>query len=163
MKKLIIFDLDGVLIDTKDTHYMALNKALEEAGSSYVITESEHISTYDGLSTKEKLTMLSERKQLPLSLHKKIWDRKQQITNSQLEKIEPSEKLIEIFKHLESEGYLIACCSNSIRKTVYQILFQLGIVKYFNTKQSYGLSIDPRYINCETENPNLFVCAVRFF
>ena len=72
MKKLIIFDLDGVLIDTKDTHYMALNKALEEAGSSYVITESEHISTYDGLSTKEKLTMLSERKQLPLSLHKKI-------------------------------------------------------------------------------------------
>ena len=144
MKKLIIFDLDGVLIDTKDTHYIALNKALEEAGNSYVIRESEHISTYDGLSTKEKLTMLSERKQLPLSLHKKIWDRKQQITNSQLEKIEPSEKLIEIFKHLESEGYLIACCSNSIRKTVYQILFQLGIVKYFDYLVSNGDVKNPK-------------------
>ncbi len=50
MKKLIIFDLDGVLIDTKDTHYIALNKALKEAGKEYVISESDHVSTYDGLS-----------------------------------------------------------------------------------------------------------------
>ena len=32
MKKLIIFDLDGVLIDTKNTHYIALNEALKEVG-----------------------------------------------------------------------------------------------------------------------------------
>ena len=97
MKKLIIFDLDGVLIDTKDTHYIALNMALEEAGQSYVITESEHISTYDGLSTKEKLKMLSEGKNLPASEHKRIWTRKQQITNNELDKIVEDEKLIQIF------------------------------------------------------------------
>ena len=78
MKKLIIFDLDGVLIDTKDTHYIALNKALEEAGQSYVITESEHISTYDGLSTSEKLSILSKERSLPISKHESIWNKKQE-------------------------------------------------------------------------------------
>ena len=29
MIKLIIFDLDGVLVDTKPLHYFALNKALK--------------------------------------------------------------------------------------------------------------------------------------
>jgi len=132
LKKLIIFDLDGVLIDTKDTHYEALNKALREEGESYVITESEHISTYDGLSTNEKLKMLSKGKNLPASKHERIWTRKQQITNKELEKIEENEKLIQIFKHLEEENFLIACCSNAIRKTVYKILSKLNIISYFD-------------------------------
>ena len=62
MKKLIIFDLDGVLIDTKDIHYQALNEALEHVGPEYVISQSEHISLYDGLSTNEKLCILSDKK-----------------------------------------------------------------------------------------------------
>ena len=33
--KLVVFDLDGVLIDSKQTHYEALNRAL---GSEYSIT-----------------------------------------------------------------------------------------------------------------------------
>ena len=32
-----------------------------------------------------------------------------------------------------------------------------------NCKQSYGFSRDTGYINCETENPNLFVRPVRSF
>ena len=76
VRKLIIFDLDGVLIDTKDTHYVALNKALTEAGRSYIITESEHVSSYDGLSTKEKLKMLSETKKSPRLRARKNLDAK---------------------------------------------------------------------------------------
>ena len=124
MKKLIIFDLDGVLIDTKDIHYQALNEALERVGSEYVISHSEHISLYDGLSTNEKLYMLSNKKLLPHSRHEQIWTEKQKITKSKLDNVQQSSKLIDIFKYLESKGYLIACCSNSIRKTVYQILSQ---------------------------------------
>ena len=138
MKKLIIFDLDGVLIDTKDTHYRALNRALSEAGERYVITESEHISTYDGLTTSEKLKILSERKSLPIAEYEKIWTRKQQITNEELDKIEENQKLIQIFKHLKEKDLLIACCSNSIRKTVYKILAQLNIISYFDYLVSNG-------------------------
>ena len=52
MIKLILFDLDGVLIDTKNIHFIALNKAL---GGEFAITEEEHLSHYDGLKTTQKL------------------------------------------------------------------------------------------------------------
>ena len=50
--KLIIFDLDGVLVEAKKIHYEALNKAL---GSNYCINWDEHLSTYDGLKTSQKI------------------------------------------------------------------------------------------------------------
>ena len=53
--KAIIFDLDGVLVDAKLIHYTALNMALEELDSSYVIPWNEHLSIYDGLKTNQKL------------------------------------------------------------------------------------------------------------
>lgn len=58
MIKLVLFDLDGVLIDAKKIHYVALNEALGE----FAISEEEHTSTYDGLKTTQKLAMLTERK-----------------------------------------------------------------------------------------------------
>ena len=57
MIKLIIFDLDGVLVDARELHYNALNKSLGSIGEKYVIQRDEHLSTYDGLSTAKKLKM----------------------------------------------------------------------------------------------------------
>ena len=50
MIKLIIFDLDGVLYDSKKFHFDALNKALERIDKKYVITYKDHIATFDGLN-----------------------------------------------------------------------------------------------------------------
>ena len=57
MIKTIIFDLDGVLIESKEIHYKALNAALP---FDYRIGYEEHLSTYDGLPTKEKLKLVSK-------------------------------------------------------------------------------------------------------
>ena len=57
--KLVIFDLDGVLVEAKNIHYEALNEAL---GDKYAISWNEHLSTYDGLKTVQKLDMLTEQK-----------------------------------------------------------------------------------------------------
>ena len=71
--KLVIFDLDGVLVEAKNIHYDALNDALGE----YAISWAEHLSTYDGLKTNQKLEMLTEQKGLPVELHSEIWEKKQ--------------------------------------------------------------------------------------
>ena len=47
--KLIIFDLDGVLVNTKILHYECLNKALELIDPKYIISYNEHLRLYDGL------------------------------------------------------------------------------------------------------------------
>jgi beta-phosphoglucomutase len=72
MIKLIIFDLDGVLVEAKNIHYDSLNKALGD----YAISWNEHLSTYDGLKTSQKLNMLTKAKGLPVEQHQRIWEDK---------------------------------------------------------------------------------------
>ncbi len=129
MIKLIIFDLDGVLVEAKTIHYEALNKAL---GEEYKIEWNEHLSIYDGLKTNQKLEMLSKDKGLPVESHKHIWDDKQLYTLQALRALEPNRDLISVIQRLANEGYQLAVCSNSIRKTVLTVLSKLGIIEFFD-------------------------------
>lgn len=132
MIKLIAFDLDGVLVDIKDVHYTSLNSALASLNEKYVISKDEHLSLYDGLKTNEKLKMLTLEKGLPENSHDYIWNLKQNMTMQMLESISVDDRLVEIFKYLKSEGYLVACCSNSIYQTINLALEKIGIVEYFD-------------------------------
>ena len=129
MIKLIIFDLDGVLVDAKKIHYIALNNAL---GDKYKIEWEEHLSIYDGLKTNQKLELLTKLKGLPVEYYKQIWDFKQKDTLNLLSNLKPSKQLINCLQSLNNDGYKIACCSNSIRKTVLTVLSKLGIIEYFD-------------------------------
>jgi beta-phosphoglucomutase-like phosphatase (HAD superfamily)/dTDP-glucose pyrophosphorylase len=126
--KLIIFDLDGVLIDAKNIHFDSLNLALGE----YAIDWDEHLSIYDGLKTSQKLEMLHDRKGLPRENFKRIWEEKQKYTLASLSKVGESDRLRECMFSLASDGYKIAVCSNSIRKTVLTVLSKLGIIEYMD-------------------------------
>jgi len=128
--ELVIFDLDGVLIDSRDLHYDSLNMALSEIGEQYVIGRTEHLSTYDGLSTTRKLEMLSERKGLPKQAHNTVWRRKQDATITLLDSLAFDQKLIDIMRELRGRGIHIAVASNSIRATVKLTLLRLGIMEY---------------------------------
>jgi HAD superfamily hydrolase (TIGR01509 family) len=129
MIKLIIFDLDGVLVEAKTIHFDALNKAL---GNKYTIEWNEHLTTYDGLKTDQKLEMLTERKGLPAELYKEIWDAKQMHTLQELRNLKFNSELVLTMNMLVNEGYKLAVCSNSIRKTVLTVLSKLGIIEYFD-------------------------------
>ena len=128
MTKLVIFDLDGVLIDSKDYHYDALNEAL---GEEYAITREEHVSTYDGLPTTAKLKLLSENKGLPTDRYEEIWRAKQENTLHIFKtKVDKDYELMGYFQQLSDEGYKIAVASNSIRNTVKIILLRLGLLEF---------------------------------
>jgi len=127
--KLVIFDLDGVLVEAKNIHFDALNDAL---GEEYAISWAEHLSTYDGLKTNQKLEMLSERKGLPTELHKDIWEGKQKLTLQKLKELKPNQTLQSVIAALVEDGYKIAVCSNSIRKTVLTVLSKLGIMEFMD-------------------------------
>ena len=129
MKKLIIFDLDGVLVEAKTIHYDALNEAL---GEDYAIDWNEHLSRYDGLKTNQKLEMLTKEKGLPVEMYKEVWNKKQQLTLQKLNNLQQSSQLIECMESLTKLGYKLAVCSNSIRRTVLTVLAKLGIIQYFD-------------------------------
>ena len=126
--KLIIFDLDGVLVEAKNIHYDAFNEALGD----YAITWTEHLSIYDGLKTNQKLEILTEKKGLPVEQYKKIWEEKQRLTLQKLKELKPNPTLQSVMDKLVKDGYKIAVCSNSIRKTVLTVLSKLGIIEFMD-------------------------------
>jgi HAD superfamily hydrolase (TIGR01509 family) len=132
MIKLIIFDLDGVLVEAKKIHYDTLNQALREINEKYVISEAEHLSIYDGLKTTQKLEMLTNHKGLTSALYDSIWNRKQHLTIEAISQLEPDFQKIELFKKLRNDGYKLAVASNSIRRSVLVMLAKIGIIEYMD-------------------------------
>jgi len=133
MIKLIAFDFDGTLANCKELHFHSLNKALSEVDEKYVITEEEHVSTYDGLSTKKKLNMLVDKKGFPKDKISFVSDLKQKYTIEMLPTyLSRDERLISTLEKLKEEGYLIYMASNAVLKTVELGLDLIGILHLFD-------------------------------
>lgn len=155
MKKIkaVLFDMDGVLIDAKDWHYEALNEALGLFGIE--ISMYDHLHTFDGLPTSVKLRMLSEQYYLPEQLHSFINLVKQQNT---IRKV--SERCHPIFQHeyalsrLHSEGYKIAVCSNSVRKTIDEMMSHAALDKYLD------LVVSNEDVKNAKPDPEMYITAI---
>jgi HAD superfamily hydrolase (TIGR01509 family) len=130
MNKLIIFDLDGVLIESRELHYEALNSALERVSPQFVITKEEHLSTYDGLNTTRKLELLNERKGLDPKYFNQIWYDKQDATFKLVKQFPKNSSLVEMFAKIKSQGIKVAVASNSVRETVKLALLSIGVLEY---------------------------------
>lgn len=143
MIKLIIFDLDGVLVDSKKLHFDALDKALSLVGEEYRISYQDHLTSYDGLSTNKKLKMLCETKDFPRDEIDNTWKAKQKITLKIIDDFIIDKRIQNIFKQLKSEGFTIACATNSIRETAKLQLIRKGFMEY----------IDFLYSNQDVNNP----------
>lgn len=130
MNKLVIFDLDGVLIDSRELHYDALNDALRKVGEQYVISREEHLSKYDGLNTTRKLKMLTEDKGLPVNFYDQVWQEKQKATFKLIYDCPANLSILTIISYLKLNGWKIAVASNSIRETVRLALDAIGILRH---------------------------------
>lgn len=129
--RLVIFDLDGVLVDSREHHYIALNRAISTIAPGFEISAKDHLQQFDGLSTKTKLAKLSNERGLDTKLHQAIWHKKQQLTFEVIDEVLQENKLIsKLFKKLKEDGLKIYVCSNSIRETIKLCLLKLNLMKY---------------------------------
>lgn len=129
--KAVIFDMDGVLIDAREWHYESLNKALNLFGSA--ISRYDHLVTFDGLPTKRKLEMLTLVAGFPKGLHSFVNDLKQQYTMEIVySNCKPVFQQQYALSKLKNEGYHLAVCSNSIRKTVEIMMEKAALIEYLD-------------------------------
>lgn len=129
--KLVIFDLDGVLVDSREHHFIALNRALAEVDECYVISKKDHLSIFDGLSTQRKLDLLTEMTGLDSKFHRQIWQKKQELTFQVIdEMLEPNLEISKLFEQLKKDKLKIYVCSNSIRETIKLILLKMDLMKH---------------------------------
>lgn len=129
--KAIIFDMDGVLIEAKEWHYEALNRALLLFG--YEISRYAHLTSYDGLPTMRKLEMLTVEQGLPRGLHRFINELKQQYTMEMVHtRCKPRFVHERALSELKADGYALAVCSNSVRETVATMMQKANLISYLD-------------------------------
>lgn len=154
--KAILFDMDGVLIDAKDWHWEAFNEALRLFGVE--ISRYDHLHTFDGLPTREKLKMLSEQNFLPKPLHEFINHLKQRNTLRQI-----NEKCHPLFMHqyalsrFKAEGYKIAVCSNSVKDSIINMMERAALLEYLD------LVISNEDVVKAKPDPEMYETAIRRF
>lgn len=156
--KAILFDMDGVLIEAKDWHYEALNKALRLFGME--ISRAEHLVTFDGLPTKDKLKILSLDRGLPVGLHEFINELKQQYTMDLVHSLcKPRFHHEYALSKLKENGYKMAVCSNSIRNTI-EVMMQKASLDiyldfYISNEDVQNGKPDPEMYNKAIKKMNL--------
>lgn len=131
----VVFDMDGVLVDAREWHYEALNRALGHFG--YGISRFDHLVTYDGLPTRQKLEMLSRERNLPRDLHGFLNDLKQVYTMELVHaRCKPTFQHEFALSRLHAEGYGLAVASNSIQHTVDVMMERADLSKYLAVRMS---------------------------
>ncbi len=129
MIKLIIFDLDGVLVDSCDIHFKAFNRSLIKNGHP-ALEYGDHIENFNGKSTKEKIHLLNNRG-IPLN-KEQIFNDKQQFTYEEMNNLKEDPELKITLQLLKEDGYILYCASNSIWNTVKKVLLKKGIMECFD-------------------------------
>ena len=141
---LVVFDLDGVLIDSKKIHFNSLNHALKVFAPGFEISWSDHNSVFDGLPTRKKLIKLNEVKGLDPSLFDEIVKLKNRCTRNALLSLEKDEDLMETLSILKNKTDHLIVASNSIKETVDIVCNKLGIDEFLTMKFSNEDVVNPK-------------------
>ncbi len=128
MIRAILYDLDGVLVNACEWHYLALNQALKQvAGDRAAISRVEHETVFNGLPTKRKLDILIQQGRVRDKDWKAVWDLKQALTT---ETIEQNAQLdlekIQLHEETRRAGMVSVCVTNSIEATARLMLERTG-------------------------------------
>ncbi|RHH04786.1 HAD family phosphatase [Bacteroides fragilis] len=151
--KAVIFDMDGVLIDAKEWHYEALNKALRLFG--FEISRYDHLVTFDGLPTAKKLEMMTVERGLPKSLHQLINDMKQIYTMEYVYmKCKPLFVHQYALSRLKSEGFRLALASNSVRVTIDMMMEKADLNQYLD------FSLSNQDVKKSKPDPEIYITAI---
>ncbi len=121
----VIFDLDGVLTDTAEYHYLGWKQLADEEGIPF---DREANEAMRGLARRESLLTLLGSRQVPEAQMQEMMDRKNRYYVDLVAEIGPQDLLpgaLEFLMELQAAGIQVAIGSSS--KNAHMVVERLGI------------------------------------
>ncbi len=157
MVKGLIFDLDGVIVDTAGYHYLAWKKLASEIG---IEIDEQFNQSLKGISRVESLDKILRHgnKQNSFSIEEKnmLSERKNEYYLKLLDNISPKDILpgvLDLIK--QANQYNIPCVIASASQNAPTILKKLAIEHYFQS------IVDPKSLKQGKPDPEIFLKAAQ--
>ncbi len=160
----VIFDMDGLLIDSEPLWYEAANETFQQFGVK--ITPQQYVTT-TGLRTKEFIETWF--KQFSISMDHAL-TAEQEITALVIEKISSKGKAMtgvaHVFNYFINRKFKIGLASSSDMSIIDVVIEKLGIRQYLNAIESaeqlpYGKPHPQVFLNCAAaldSHPTACIC-----
>jgi beta-phosphoglucomutase family hydrolase len=129
MKKAVIFDMDGVIVDSEPVHIKTDIQVMKNNG---VKLSSRDLANYTGSTAKHMLNDLIEKYKIPKTFEE-LFDERNEILFSFLEEeLKPTKGVIELINNLKGNEIKLAVASSSHKKLIMFVLNKLNITEKFN-------------------------------
>jgi HAD superfamily hydrolase (TIGR01509 family) len=152
----LFFDLDGVLIDLKELHRDAYITAWNHIHPQSPIDIGFHSAHLEARPTKDK-TVLCDKILHTSTIIQDICTLKQTLTEQLLENFQALPSVTETIRWLKAQGHKLACCSNSVRKTILLALQKLNILDQFD------LILSNQDVSKSKPDPEIYQTAAAYF
>ena len=130
MKKGIIFDMDGTIVDSLPYHYKAWKIFFKE---NKVENFSEKLKDYKGGGTLDLLTTVLGNNFSKKELKSMVDDKEIIFRDIYKNNVIPIEGFIQMLESIKSQKILVGLASNAIRENVKMILNELKIYNEFES------------------------------
>lgn len=129
MKKAVIFDLDGLLIDGEVISHRLYDELLHRYGKS--MTVAEYARDYSGKTGVANMTNVIARYNLPITVEEGLtWEVAREKELLQDVQLKPGAAAL--LSWLKTEGVAVVLATSSVRERAVEVLTRLGVVQYFD-------------------------------
>ncbi len=131
MIKVVIFDMDGLLIDSEVISYRCYKELIESYGYSFMM--EDYIQDYPGKQLNVSLQFIKEHYHLDYDIEEKF-----QLFHHLEQKymkedgVQLKKGTQELLKYLQEHGYSIALATSSLSSRAHSILDEHDVLHYFD-------------------------------
>jgi beta-phosphoglucomutase len=156
MLKAVIFDFDGVLVDSELLHHQAFNHIF--AKFNFQITTDEYFDRFLGLSDEELLRTIDKEKKLSLSeprLRQLLQEKAATFKDLALTQAVVIDGVPQFLKMLSDNKIPMAICSGALLPEIEMILKGAGLRNYFD------VIVSAEQVKYDKPDPEGFLLALK--